>query len=34
MRRRFYSWEGGAALAKADVKAAYRIVPVHPDDRH
>ena len=24
----------GMELAKADIKAAYRIVPVHPDDRH
>jgi hypothetical protein len=24
----------GAELAKADVKAAYRIVPVHPQDRY
>ena len=24
----------GALLAKLDVKRAYRIVPVHPDDRH
>ena len=24
----------GALMAKADIKQAYRIVPVHPDDRH
>ena len=24
----------GARIAKIDVKSAYRIVPVHPDDRH
>ena len=24
---------GPSALAKIDVKSAYRIVPVHPDDR-
>ena len=24
----------GTELAKADIKAAYRIVPVHPEDRH
>ena len=24
----------GAMMAKIDVKSAYRIVPVHPDDRH
>jgi len=24
----------GAMTAKFDLKAAYRIVPVHPDDRH
>ena len=24
----------GAALAKIDVKSAYRIIPVHPDDRY
>lgn len=24
----------GAMLVKADVKEAYRIVPVHPDDHH
>ena len=24
----------GARMAKIDVKSAYRIVPVHPDDRH
>ena len=23
----------GTELAKADIKAAYRMVPVHPDDR-
>ena len=23
----------GALLAKADIKSAYRLVPVHPDDR-
>ena len=24
----------GTLLAKLDLKSAYRIVPVHPDDRH
>jgi len=24
----------GTLMAKADIKQAYRIVPVHPDDRH
>ena len=24
----------GTELTKADIKAAYRIVPVHPEDRH
>ena len=24
----------GALLAKLDIQHAYRIVPVHPDDRH
>ena len=24
----------GTLMAKADIKQAYRMVPVHPDDRH
>ena len=24
----------GASLSKIDIKSAYRIIPIHPDDRH
>ena len=27
------SWGRGALLAKLDIESAYRIVPIHPDDR-
>ena len=26
-------WQGRERLAKCDIESAYRIVPVHPDDR-
>ena len=26
-------WGGGANLAKVDIKSAYQIIPVHPEDR-
>ena len=32
--RAAHSLGPGALLAKADVKSAYRLVPVHPEDRH
>ena len=31
--RAIVSMGQGAMLAKVDIKSAYRIVPVHPDDR-
>ena len=32
--RRLLQLGVGAKMAKIDIKSAYRIVPVHPDDRH
>ena len=32
--QRIIGWGRGTVLAKVDLESAYRMVPVHPDDRH
>ena len=32
--KKLASWGPGALMAKVDVEAAYRLIPVHPEHRH